>query len=115
MEDWNGIAKLVGFTDETAMLRSFYLDEELPISEIAKKLGVGPATVSFRLDKCKVPKRMRGGANNSHRISKKLLRMDQRLIFQLTDLQLSNMVDSHISTVYKYRRSITGGKKWSSA
>lgn len=111
MEDWNGIAKMIGFVDERAMLQCFYVDEALPITEIAKKLSCGPATVASRLVKNNIKARPRGGANNSHRISKKLFRMDQRLVFQLPDNELAKLVDAHQSTVYKYQRAVCAVKK----
>ena len=116
MEDWNGIARSIGFADEKDMWERFYLEEELPISVIAKRLKKGSATVSSRLALCHIDKRTRGGANNMAKVSKILFRVDQRIIFSKSNHELSTMFGVHESTVYKYRRSVTSGRKltWSS-
>lgn len=113
MEDWNGLAKIAGFTNEESMLHYMYVKEQLPIGEIARKLGVGPATIAHRLDKCKIEKRTRGGANNSIRVSKMLHRMDQRIVFGMKDTLLAVLVNAHPSTVYKYKRMVKANfKPW---
>lgn len=106
MEDWNLLAKQIGFADEKSMWEGFYVTEELPISEIARKLGHGPTTIANRLSACKIDKRARGGANNTVRISKILFRMDQREVFGRSNLTLSTMLLAHESTIYKYKRGV---------
>lgn len=107
MEDWNGIARLIGFADEKSMLQSFYLTEELPIADIARKLSCGPATVANRLRRHQIETRTRGGANNTHKLARLLFRMDQRYVFGTSDVLLASLIGSHQSTVYKYKRSVT--------
>lgn len=115
MEDWIGIARMCGFATEADMLHYFYKVEGLSLKEIGTKLGVGPATLSHRLDKCKIEKRSRGGANNSQRIGKILHRMDQRELFMTKDVELAKRLGAHPSTVYKYKREVRGGHKpWNS-
>lgn len=116
MEDWDGIAKTIGFADETSMLTYFYVKEQLSIVDIGVKLGAGAATIAQRLHKCKIQTRSRGGANNSHTKTRALFRMDQRLVFSMKETDLAKLVEAHQTSVYKYKRSVTGGHKaWSSA
>lgn len=110
MEDWNGIAKLIGFKDEKSMLEYFYLDEELGVKDIATKLNAGQATIANRLRKHQIPMRTRGGANNSQRITKRLFRMDQRRVFLTSDQELSKALNCSSSMVYKYKRSVKLGR-----
>lgn len=114
MEDWNGISKMVGFNSEREMLDNLYTVEGLSINDIAQKLGCGPVTVSQRLERYGIPKRGRGGANNSHKLTRLLFRMDQRRVFSTPDTELAATIGCSVSTVYKYRRSVViGRRKWS--
>lgn len=108
-DDWNGLAREVGFRDERHLLEYFYVEERLPISVIAQKLGCGPATVANRLTKHGIPKRRRGGANNSQRLWRKLFRLDQRLVFTTSNEDLALLLHCSASVVYKYKRTVTGG------
>lgn len=106
MEDWDGLAKRMGFENEEGLLKSFYVDEEYGLKEVAKRLNCGVATVASRLIKHRIPRRPAGGANNTCRVSKLLFRMDQRIIFNLSDLQVSELTGAHWSSVYKYKQGV---------
>ena len=88
------------------MLQYFYIEEQLSVQDIARRLKCGPATVCNRLYKHKIDVRKAGGANNSHRIRKHLQRMDQRIVFSTINEALSDMLSCSTSTVYKYKRSV---------
>lgn len=113
MEDWDGLAKAMGYGNEEGMLRSLYIDEELGLKECAKRVHCGQATFASRLIKHNIPRRPAGGANNTCRVSKLLFRMDQRLLFNLSDLQISQITGAHWSSVYKYKKGVTS--IWNSA
>lgn len=115
MEDWHGIARLCGFEDEKSMLTQFYVVEGLPVSDIAERLNCGPATIANRLTKHQIPKRSRGGANNSQIITKRLFRLDQRRVFGSPEQEIATLLDCSRSTVYKYKRSVTARRfRWNS-
>lgn len=110
MEDWNGIARKAGFADEKAMLTSFYIEDQLPVSEIARRLNFGIATIAGRLTKCGIDKRARGGPNNQHKITRLLFRLDQRFVFSTPTKELGELLGVHESTVYKYKRGVQSVK-----
>jgi hypothetical protein len=109
-EDWDELARTIGYSNEKDMLEDFYLEEEMSVSEIARRLGAGTATIARRLSLAGVEKRSRGGANNLANQRRKLFHMDQRISL-LADLNLvAKLSGASRSTCYKYRRIITGGK-----
>jgi len=106
MEDWDGIGRSAGYSNEKEMLEAFYLEDGLSVKDIGKRLGCGIATIANRLAKHGIPKRTRGGPNNTHRLTRILFRLDQRLVFSTPSAELGKRLNMHESTVYKYKRSV---------
>jgi len=108
--DWDVLAKHLGFTDERDMLEDLYETQELPISEIARRLEVGTATINRRLDQLGVCKRKRGGANRSGDQTLKLFRLDPRVVLSLRPKLLSELTGVSKPLCYKFQKSrILGG------
>lgn len=108
-EDWDGIARSIGFIDEKQMLTKFYTDWGMSISDISKRLGSGTTTIVRRLSICHITKRGKGGPNNSANQRRKLFHLDQRFVMFASLEKVAGMVRCSKSCVYKYRRSVTGG------
>lgn len=108
-EDWGGIARSLHFADEREMLESFYLIEEMSISQIAQLLGAGQATIVRRMNINNIQKRGRGGPNRAPVLVKKLFHMDQRLIFSAPPAYIARITRASQNAVYKYKKGVTGG------
>lgn len=109
-DDWDSLARSIGYANEKSMLEDFYLGEEMAVSEIGRRLGHGTATIARRLSMCGIEKRGRGGPNNTASQKRKLFHMDQRWVMMLDLGVVASMARASKSTIYKFRRSITGGK-----
>jgi predicted transcriptional regulator with HTH domain len=104
MADWNSIAQLLGYENEEQMLYDMYHRNQLPLSQIAEKLGSGRATIRRRLELYEIQRRPRGGANNQSNKRVLLHLMDQRYVRSALGNEIAHVVNSHPSTVYKYLR-----------
>lgn len=111
MEDWNSLGRAAGFESEKAMWETLYVAEELSVSDIAERLGYGIATIVNRLNKHGIARRARGGPNHSHKVTRLLFRLDQRLIFHTPSSELARKLHMHENTVYKYKRSVQSVKR----
>lgn len=107
---WDELAKSIGYADEKEMLEDFYIEDAMSVSEIGKRLGAGTATIARRLAMAGITKRKRGGANNTGAQKHKLFHMDQRYVFSLDLSVVAKLANVSKSLVYKYRKSVTGGK-----
>ena len=110
MEDWDGIARQLGYDSERDLLLDFYVKEEMSIKTIALKLGAGTTTINRRLSICGITKKPKGGANNLARQKMKLHRMDQRLVMFAPLKRVAEISGTHTTTVYKYKKEVRGGK-----
>jgi len=64
MINWDQLATQNGFASSKQMLSKWYFDEAKSASWIAAQLGLSPPSVLKEIEKRKIPKRKRGGANN---------------------------------------------------
>lgn len=110
MEDWDGIARQLGYGSERDLLLDFYVRKEFSIKTIASKLGAGTTTINRRLGICGITKKPKGGANNLARQKMKLYRMDQRFVMCAPLKEVAESSGAHTTTVYKYRKEVKGGK-----
>jgi transposase len=110
VEDWDGIARQLGYDSERDLLLDFYVKREMSIKTIALKLGAGTTTINRRLSICGITKKPKGGANNLARQKMKLHRMDQRLVMFRPLKEVAEISGTHTTTVYKYRKEVKGGK-----
>ncbi|KKM03109.1 hypothetical protein LCGC14_1777730 [marine sediment metagenome] len=110
MENWDGIARQLGYETEHDMLLDFYVREEMSIKRIALKLGAGTTTINRRLSICGITKKPKGGANNLARQKMKLHRMDQRFVMFAPLKEVAEISGTHTTTVYKYKKEVRGGK-----
>lgn len=106
MEDWDAIAKFLGFECEREMYVELYTRQGFSISQIAHKLGVGTATIVRRLGEHNIVKRRKGGPNNDAKHKRRLFRADQRVVFSTSNEVLAKMFGIHSSTVYKFKRAM---------
>jgi len=106
--DWDKYARDLGYEAEGPMLRDLYTDQELSITDIAMKLGVGKITLRNRLILYGIAMRSPGGANNSGKFAYKLHLMDQRLLWSVNDISIAAMLGCSSSLVYKYKRRQRG-------
>ena len=102
-EDWDNLARMLGYTDEEEMLRDLYEEERFSIAQIARKLGAGHATIARRMGIYDIAKRRRGGPNNRPKQTARLHMLDQRLIWSSSSAQIARLLDMHVSTVWKYK------------
>lgn len=65
MINWGSLAKEKGFATSKLLLTTWYFDQMLSASAIAQRLGISPPSVLNELAKRRIPKRKRGGANNT--------------------------------------------------
>lgn len=108
IEDWDLYSRKLGYKNEQDMLQDMYTNEELSISEIAGRLNVAQYSIQRRLDNYNIPRRKRGGANNSAEQTKKLFHLDQRIILTLSITKLSTEIGISTSLIYKYRKNVLG-------
>lgn len=109
MDDFDPIA---GYPNKRAMLEALYVQEELSISQVATRLGVGTATIERWLRLLEIPKRSRGGRNNPTRTGWRIHRVDPRVVFCLSLRELAGMVQASESRCWKYKEGVKG--LWSS-
>lgn len=64
--DWNGLL-LPNFTSDEEMLKDMYINQNMSIEAIARKIGVSKQTIRYRLKMYKVSVRSRGGKNHVKR------------------------------------------------
>jgi hypothetical protein len=104
-EDWEDLAKTLGYKSERELLEDLYVTRGESIFQISNSLGVGPTTISHRLDLYEIPKRQRGGDNNPGRQTGKLFRLDQRCALRINLDTLSQITGISRSLLYKYRKA----------
>jgi hypothetical protein len=109
--EWDALARSLGYENEKQMLEDFYCDDKqgLSVKEISEKFGAGTATISRRLQMNNIDKRGRGGANNTAKARQRLHRMDQRVVMLGETHTVCRVADVCLSTLYKYRKGVTGG------
>src|SRR5258707_15646755 len=106
MDDLESIA---GYVNKRAMLEDLYITEELSIKQVACRIGVGTATVERWLRLLEIPKRSRGGRNNSTRIGGALHRIDPQGKVSLSLKKVASIVQGRESRGYKYREGVKRG------
>ena len=64
MIGWEDLAKELGYADEVTMWKDRYEAQKVSITVLAANLGVSRNAVRSALERCNIPIRTRGGANN---------------------------------------------------
>lgn len=103
---WNELARSIHFEDEKNMWEALYVAEARSISDLAKVLGFGTATVARRLQMAGVVKRGRGGRQTPARVHFKLFHLDQRYVRMSSIAELAKLCDSSFAAVYKKRKEL---------
>jgi transposase len=63
--DWNLVAKKLSYTSEKEMWEDLYIRQVLSLSELGKRFGVSFFSIRNALIRNKIPRRSRGGPNNT--------------------------------------------------
>jgi transposase len=103
IEDWDQLARSIGYDNERQMLLDLYCARQCSISDIAQRLEAGTATINRRLDLAGINKRTRGGSNYQATQSYKLFHLDQRVLDKFDLETLSTVTRVSKSLCYKYR------------
>lgn len=104
------LANHLGYDDAEDMFKDLYVTQGLSMSQISRRLGLGPATVNNWLRKLGISTRSRGGANRSSVLHYKLHLMDQRYVFTKSNAFLADILRMNPSYVYKYKLKVVGSK-----
>ena len=65
MIEWGPLVKSLGYNNETHMWADLYIEKELSIAQISRKLDVSKNIIRSCLTRASIPIRSRGGPNNS--------------------------------------------------
>lgn len=118
-EQWEELANSIGFIvedvlgvernrqvspSEEAMWQQLYGEENRSISDLAKHLGFGTATIQRRLGIADVKMRKRGGRNMPSRVYEKLFHLDQRFLALAHPEEIAKICACSIHTVYRVKR-----------
>jgi transposase len=99
MEDFDPIA---GYPNKRTMLEALYVQEELSISQVSRRIGVSTASVERWLQLLGIPRRGRGGDHGTAKVGWRLHRLDPRVVFCLPIREVARMVQVSQSYVYKF-------------
>lgn len=113
-QDWEYLAKKCGYACKADMLRNMYLVQNLSLSEIGTRLGCSGHSVARHLNQLGVDLRMRGGPNNFGWQTRKLFRLDQRVVLYADFEKVLTYTGVSSSVLYKFRKSMEVNP-WSSA
>lgn len=103
MNDWDLLARKLGFTSEKHLLEVLYLERELSLSKLSTILGVSSALIHQKLKRYSIERRSRGGANNDRHLSEKLRLWDQRELW-LMPSQVCTSLKTNMSVIYRLRK-----------
>lgn len=105
-EDWDSLSHKLGYANRRAMLEDLYCVQKLSLSQIGERLSCSGHCVGKNLACEGIERRQRGGFNNDYSQTKKLFRLDQRIILG-TDFNLIARA-AYVSTtlLYKYRKNM---------
>src|SRR5437762_7313738 len=91
-EDWNSIAKQVGFETESEMWHSLYTDHHRSVLQLSQDFNCGSATITRRLKLNGVKMRPKGGPNNDLGQTRKLLMIDPRILWRRNESEVAGML-----------------------
>jgi transposase-like protein len=98
---WKQIAETLGFSDEPSMWHQLYAREGRTVSELAKTLGFGTATVTRRMHLCGVDRKSRGGANSPSKVAIAVEHLDPRFVTLAEPRELAELVDCSVHSIYR--------------
>jgi hypothetical protein len=106
--EWEIQADYLGYPDVETMMRDLYLNKQLSIGQVARRLGMGTATVTRKLRQFDISTRRRGGPNRYPQLFYKLHLIDQRFVFGKSTSAVSGVLRMSLSYVYKYKTRVKG-------
>jgi len=113
-KNWDDFARHAGFTDEREMLTVLYIDQHLSLKKIGARLGCSPHAIRHHLIERGIDRRTRGGDNNNANQTRKLFRLDQRVVLFGNLREVAELAGVSTSLLWKYRRLIKEDKTWTS-
>jgi hypothetical protein len=113
-KNWDDLARQVGYANRHDMLFNMYVEQGLSLKEIGQRIGASGHAVMRQLDKLFIERRSRGGFNNLAGQTRKLHRLDQRVIMRYNLDATAKLVGVSTSLLYKYRRAINEEDVWNS-
>jgi len=111
-KNWDDVARNAGYINERDMLENMYLGADLSLKQIGERLGCSGHAVMHHLDKWGIERRSRGGNNNTAQQTRKLFRLDQRVILFGDLNEIAKTVGVSSSLLWKYRKSIKENLPW---
>lgn len=101
-QDWNPLAKDLGYTNEREMLQDMYEQLRFSVRDIAKVVGCSNYCVRNHLVDCGIKLRRRGGPQNQNK--RKLIDVDAETLFMEDAEELAARYNVHSTAVYRERR-----------
>jgi hypothetical protein len=96
-----------GYPTKRAMLEDLYVKNQLSIAQIAKRISTGSATIERWLRLLEIPRRSRGGANNTAYLGWNIHRLDPRFVFGSGNRIVAEVIGASTSFVWKYKKGVT--------
>jgi hypothetical protein len=104
--NWEDLARHIGYGSEREMLRNMYVERNLSLAQIGARLGCTGHAVLRHLIKLNIDRRPKGGDNNIANQTRKLFRLDQRLILFGELKKTAKYAGVSTNLLWKYRRSM---------
>lgn len=101
-QDWNPLAKELGYVNEYEMLKDMYETLLFSVREIAKVVGCSNYCVRKHLVDHGIKLRGRGGPQNQNK--RKLININLEELFMEDAEELAAKYDLHSTSVYRERR-----------
>lgn len=112
--DWDSLARYAGYLSERDMLEDLYITQKLSMKQIGVRVGCSSHAVMHHLEKFGIDRRSRGGNNNTASQTRKLFRLDQRVVL-FGDLHaVAKAAGVSVSLLWKYRKSVKEDLPWNS-
>lgn len=106
MIDWEEVYHQLGFDSEGEMWTTLYLSNHLSINQLAALFHLSPTSICYRLHRCNIPLRPRGGDNNNQFTVERLNYIDPRVTWKSTTEELAMLFDVAPITIYKALRRL---------
>lgn len=108
MNDWDLLARKLGFASEKTLLIELYLVRQLPLSRIGELFGISLAAAQQHLKRHSITPRARGGSNHNRQLSEKLRLLDQREVW-LAPKEVAFLLQTNVAVVYQLRKENLSG------
>jgi len=102
--DWETLAVSMGYGSYEHLLRDLYINDQLTMKQISKKVGASIFTISKHMEEFGIQRRRPGGMQNLSFKRWRLFRLDQRFVFATPDVELEKLMNVDRSTIYKFKR-----------